>query len=208
MAGATFVRVTWRTTRRRIPRSTFAPAIRMVPHMDPLELRTIRYSLGLTQKQLGMALNVSNVRISQWEHGIGTVGPLVKRALLHLAEHHGVYAPPQSPSSHKEPPVPRLEPDVPLSTREAAALLGVTPYTVNTWARLGLIRCTQYTPGGRRYFSRADVKEYRAVHTTSDGGRSPTLPASLNQPPPPHSHKRRRKPPGACRPYSPAFSVP
>ena len=145
--------------------------------MDPLELRAIRYGLGLTQKQLGMALNVSNVRISNWEHGIGTIGPLVERALLHLARQHGVY-PPKSPTTRDEMPPPRLEPELPLSTREAAALLGVSPYTLNEWARVGLIRSTQYTPRGRRYFSRGDVKEYIAVHTNSRG--VPTLPAMLN----------------------------
>jgi DNA-binding transcriptional regulator YiaG len=169
--------------------------------MDPQELRTIRYSLGLTQKQLGMALHVSHARISQWEHGVGTVGPLVERALLHLARQHGVY-PPTSPTARDETPVPRLEPDLPLSTREAAALLGVTPYTLNEWARLGLIRCRQYTPRGRRYFSRGDVKEYIAVHTTSRGERpaSLTLPAMLNQPTRPTRRTHRRKPPGANRP--------
>src|SRR5215470_6898115 len=178
----------------------------MVPHMDPLELRTIRYGLGLTQKQLGMALNVSNVKISRWEHGLGAVGPLVKRALLHLAQQHGVSLP-KSPLGDGGTRVPRLEPDLPLSTREAAALLGVTPYTLNEWARLGLIRCTQYTPRGRRYFSRSDVKEYIATHTSEHGGRpgALTLPASLNRRP--TKHKRRRTLPGAGQPCAPGAAA-
>jgi len=151
-----------------------------------------------------MALNVSNVRISQWEHGIGVVGPLVERALLHLARQHGVY-PPKTPRTEGGKPVPHLEPDLPLSTREAAALLGVTPYTLNEWARLGLIRCTQYTPGGRRYFSRGDVKEYIAVHTNERGKF--TLPAALNRPTQPTKHKRRRTPPGAGQPFAPGAAA-
>jgi len=51
-----------------------------------------------------------------------------------------------------------------LSTKEAAARLGVTPYTVNDWCRRGLLGCRQDTPGGRRHFRERDLAEYEAAH--------------------------------------------
>jgi len=51
-----------------------------------------------------------------------------------------------------------------LSTKEAAARLGVTPYTVNEWCRLGLLGFRQDTPGGRRHFSEGDLAAYEAAH--------------------------------------------
>jgi hypothetical protein len=53
-----------------------------------------------------------------------------------------------------------------LSTREAARLLGVTPYTLNEWARLGKVRARQDATGGRRYFDPADIAAYTADHTS------------------------------------------
>jgi len=51
-----------------------------------------------------------------------------------------------------------------LSTKEAAARLGVTTYTVNEWCRLGLLGFRQDTPGGRRHFSEGDLAAYEAAH--------------------------------------------
>lgn len=74
------------------------------------------------------------------------------------------------PANNSAPPTdePRM-----LSTRDAARLLGVTPYTLNEWARLGRVRCRQDTPGGRRYFHRADLATYEAEH--QGGGLPDTL---------------------------------
>lgn len=60
---------------------------------------------------------------------------------------------------------PHAEEPRALSTREAARLLGVTPYTLNEWARLGRIRCRQDSPGGRRYWHRADLADYEERHS-------------------------------------------
>src|SRR5262245_3054000 len=62
-----------------------------------------------------------------------------------------------------EESAPALERTV-LSTREAAVWLGVSMYTLNEWARRGLIRARQDTPGGPRHYRLADLAAYEAGH--------------------------------------------
>src|SRR5215510_14753318 len=54
-----------------------------------------------------------------------------------------------------------------LSTKEAALRLGVTPYTINEWCRLGLLGCRQDHPGGRRYFYPHHLAAYEQEHDSS-----------------------------------------
>lgn len=51
-----------------------------------------------------------------------------------------------------------------LSTEQAAALLGVKPYTVNEWARLGRIRAWKDSTRGAWHFEPDDVAAYKAEH--------------------------------------------
>ena len=55
-----------------------------------------------------------------------------------------------------------------LSTKEAAKRLGVAPYTLNQWCRLGRMPFRQDTPGGRRYYQVADLAAYEAAHRTDE----------------------------------------
>ena len=119
-----------------------------------------------------------------------------------------------------------------LSTKEAAARLGVTTYTVNEWCRLGLLGFRQDTPGGRRHFSEGDLAAYEAAHHAApvaqpladsyspghDRRRIPKAPPLARvdasraggDPPSDDKHGRsvgtgspRRKPLGAARPLAP-----
>ena len=133
-----------------------------------------------------------------------------------------------------DPPLPvaGIAEPAALSTKAAAKLLGVTPYTVNEWARLGRIRCRQDTPGGRRYWYAADLAAYEAEHQGarfaegilqrySSGDETqrssrPSAQARANPTPtgvgpprhPQHgrpvgTRKARRRPAGDGRPYAP-----
>jgi len=83
------------------------------------------------------------------------------------------------PTPAENSPVAVEEPRA-LSTREAARLLGVSPYTVNEWARRGRLRCRQDSPGGRRYFDPANVAAYKAEHTC--GGLPEPLDGAYSSP--------------------------
>lgn len=50
-----------------------------------------------------------------------------------------------------------MQPNARIDARQAAEILGVSPYTVRRWARNGALRYFVY-PSGRMYFRRADIE--------------------------------------------------
>jgi predicted site-specific integrase-resolvase len=50
-----------------------------------------------------------------------------------------------------------------ISPRVAAALRGVTTYTLTRWADAGIIRCVKTEGGHRRYYAEDFTPEQRAV---------------------------------------------
>ena len=97
------------------------------------------------------------------------------------------------------PPVPAVVERVPgmppLSSEHAAALLGVKPYTVNEWARVGRIRAWKDSKRGPWHFEPADVAAYKAEHMR--GTLPTTLPVAYssghdNPRPSPHTPARAR----------------
>ena len=54
-----------------------------------------------------------------------------------------------------------------LSTKEAAARLRVSVYTINEWARLGRIQCRQDSPRGPRYFYEHHLAAYEQEHDSA-----------------------------------------
>ena len=61
----------------------------IVCRMTAHEVRALRHRLGLTQRALAAALNVTETTIARWECGRRAVGSLATLALTHLAQTRG-----------------------------------------------------------------------------------------------------------------------
>lgn len=98
-------------------------------------------------------------------HSGGNHGQVLARAAALAAELLACVG--ELPTPEENSP-PAIEERGALSTEEAARRLGVTPYTLREWARLGKVRARQDSPRGRRHFDPADIAAYKAEHTRGE----------------------------------------
>src|SRR5262245_11612651 len=106
-------------TRRSGPagRLPSARAIGIAPRMlTSDEVKRLRQTLGITQRQLAAVLDVTVTTVARWEQGSRRVGSLATYALTHLAQQHGVAQKLQRAAANVlywrmldggEPPVPK-----------------------------------------------------------------------------------------------------
>lgn len=126
--------------------------------------QAIRKRLGLTQGEFARLLSVTPATVARWEQGVHVPDTYTMNALIRLGQRLG-----ENPRSSPKSPravntATRRKQEALVPTKAAAAWLGVTPYTVNEWARLGRIPSIQYSKSGRRFFRQVDLEAYRAAH--------------------------------------------
>src|SRR5215475_346928 len=138
------------------------------------DLQAIRHRLGVTQVQFARLLDVKPATVARWERGHHVPSTYTMGALMRLARRLGEN-PPTIPKTSKATQTSVLdEQEHLMTTHAAAAWLGITPYTLNAWCRLGRLPSVQYSPRGKRLFRLADLKGYRAAHRREGSATIPS----------------------------------